>query len=257
MDNEKNVNSEQIVNPANDPKEIGRTLQKSRKSKGVTFETAHRATHVSMRYLHALENGDFSQFPAEVYITGSLRRYGAYLGLDTGKLLDDYYTLTGHKKENQLPAVSSGKPHARLLFVIIIAVTALIGAAMLLLKTHVAGPSSTPAPSIQIAPPIEKSTTAPGTITTKKEPDQLKLEIKSTEDSWVRILSDGVLLFEGIIYPGKPGEWTAKNDFLVKIGYTPGVKIKLNGVDIDATRGDTQDVNTIILNHNSLKNNKQ
>ena len=46
-----------------------------------------RDTHVSKRYLHALEMEDFAIFPAPVYARGFLRTYSRYLGLNPEELI--------------------------------------------------------------------------------------------------------------------------------------------------------------------------
>lgn len=67
--------------------ELGNTLSRSRRARGLTLEEAERDTHVSRRYLQALETEDFNVFPAPVYARGFLRTYARYLGLNPDELL--------------------------------------------------------------------------------------------------------------------------------------------------------------------------
>ena len=67
--------------------ELGNTLSRARRARGITLEDAERDTHVSRRYLQALETEDFSVFPAPVYARGFLRTYSRYLGLNPDELL--------------------------------------------------------------------------------------------------------------------------------------------------------------------------
>ncbi len=67
--------------------ELGNTLSRARRARGITLEDAERDTHVSKRYLQALENEDFSSFPAPVYARGFLRTYSRYLGLNPEELI--------------------------------------------------------------------------------------------------------------------------------------------------------------------------
>ncbi len=67
--------------------ELGNTLSRARRARGITIEDAERDTHVSKRYLQALENEDFSAFPAPVYARGFLRTYSRYLGLNPEELI--------------------------------------------------------------------------------------------------------------------------------------------------------------------------
>lgn len=67
--------------------ELGNTLSRARRARGISLEEAERDTHVSRRYLQALETEDFSAFPAPVYARGFLRTYSRYLGLNPEELL--------------------------------------------------------------------------------------------------------------------------------------------------------------------------
>jgi hypothetical protein len=67
--------------------ELGNTLSRARRARAITLEDVERDTHVSRRYLQALENEDFSIFPAPVYARGFLRTYSRYLGLNPDELV--------------------------------------------------------------------------------------------------------------------------------------------------------------------------
>ncbi|HLF71837.1 MAG TPA: helix-turn-helix transcriptional regulator, partial [Dehalococcoidia bacterium] len=67
--------------------ELGNTLSRARRARGITIEDAERDTHVSRRYLQALETEDFALFPAPVYARGFLRTYSRYLGLNPEELM--------------------------------------------------------------------------------------------------------------------------------------------------------------------------
>jgi transcriptional regulator with XRE-family HTH domain len=67
--------------------ELGNTLSRARRARGITLEDAERDTHVSRRYLSALESEDFGSFPAPVYARGFLRTYSRYLGLNPDELI--------------------------------------------------------------------------------------------------------------------------------------------------------------------------
>ncbi|MDR2343581.1 MAG: helix-turn-helix domain-containing protein [Spirochaetaceae bacterium] len=76
-----------------DTRGIGEKLRGERENKGLSVGDVVRETNISRRYITALEQEDFSQFPAETYILGFLRNYGEYLGLDIKKLTAQYRIL--------------------------------------------------------------------------------------------------------------------------------------------------------------------
>ncbi len=70
---------------------VGETLQAARERKGVDLYRAERDTKIRLRYLSALEDGDYDELPAPVYVKGFLRNYAIYLGLDPEELLDRWH----------------------------------------------------------------------------------------------------------------------------------------------------------------------
>jgi cytoskeletal protein RodZ len=67
---------------------IGETLQAARERKGVDLYRAERDTKIRLRYLSALEDGDYAELPAPVYTKGFLRNYAIYLGLEPEDILE-------------------------------------------------------------------------------------------------------------------------------------------------------------------------
>jgi cytoskeletal protein RodZ len=62
-------------------------LTAARERKGVDLVRAERDTKIRVRYLSALENGDYRDLPGAVYTKGFLRNYAIYLGLDPEDVL--------------------------------------------------------------------------------------------------------------------------------------------------------------------------
>jgi cytoskeleton protein RodZ len=66
---------------------IGQQLRQAREERQISLEQAAQATHIRLRYLEALEAGDFAALPSEVQARGFLRSYASYLNLDANALL--------------------------------------------------------------------------------------------------------------------------------------------------------------------------
>src|SRR5688572_27339737 len=90
--------------------ELGNTLSRARRARGITIEDAERDTHVSKRYLQALETEDFSIFPAPVYARGFLRTYSRYLGLNPEELVRVFPNGDLTVDITPLPSVSRPQP---------------------------------------------------------------------------------------------------------------------------------------------------
>jgi len=72
---------------------LGEKLKTAREARDLDYEQASRDTNIAIRYLEALEAEHFDSFPGEPYITGFLRTYGAYLGIDAQELISLYRAL--------------------------------------------------------------------------------------------------------------------------------------------------------------------
>jgi len=72
---------------------FGEKLRKTRESLDYSIEQASRDTNISKRYLIALENEDFSEFPGETYLKGFLMNYAEYLGLEGEELVNIYKNM--------------------------------------------------------------------------------------------------------------------------------------------------------------------
>jgi hypothetical protein len=85
--------------------ELGTSLSQARLARGFTLEEVERSTRISKRFLIALEEHDYSVFPAPVYARGFLRIYCRFLGIDPEEQLSQL-PLAWTQTTPQLPQVS-------------------------------------------------------------------------------------------------------------------------------------------------------
>lgn len=69
-------------------------MRQAREMENILLEEAANDIKISKRYLEALEENDYSIFPAPIYIRGFLSNYARYLGLDPKAILEQYNKLT-------------------------------------------------------------------------------------------------------------------------------------------------------------------
>src|ERR671920_1712169 len=72
-------------------------LAAARERKGVDLVRAERDTKIRIRYLSALESGDYRDLPGAVYTKGFLRNYAIYLGLDPEDVLRQWRRERGEQ----------------------------------------------------------------------------------------------------------------------------------------------------------------
>jgi cytoskeletal protein RodZ len=88
---------------------IGQQLRQRREERQLSLEQVAQATHIRLRYLQALEAGEFGVLPSEVQRRGFLRSYANFLNLDANALLAAGQTETASPLQ---PAPGSVQPHA-------------------------------------------------------------------------------------------------------------------------------------------------
>src|SRR5205085_1717544 len=84
-------------------------LTMARERKGVDLVRAERDTKIRVRYLSALEQGDYRDLPGAVYTKGFLRNYAIYLGLDPEDVLRQWRRERGEATAPE-PAIIPPRP---------------------------------------------------------------------------------------------------------------------------------------------------
>lgn len=89
-------------------KRVGTILKEAREERKLSVKEVGRETNITPKYIDALENEDYAQFPGETYLLGFLRSYSEYLNLDTDHLLNLY---RGHQIDlSEAPLKELTKP---------------------------------------------------------------------------------------------------------------------------------------------------
>jgi cytoskeletal protein RodZ len=229
---------------------VGEVLRNEREKKGLSVKEIEIATSIRSLYITAIEEGNYSIIPGEVYLKGFIRNYSNYLGLDGQEIMDLYRqnqlpvapvneTITPKKKE---PPSEQEQPTKRntngikwmtvsLLFICV------AGGAWWLLDSSksIEEPKITkqvqPAPKTPAEPTPEK-VPAPTTPSMPSVPVQSKpvvITAKYTEQCWTSVTADNKNIFEGIPKEGDTITWEAEQNVTIKAGNAGGVDITYNG----------------------------
>ncbi len=94
-------------------KDIGRELKAKREELGLSLAQAQADTKIRRRYLEALESGDDSPIPGEVYVKGFLRFYANYLGLDGWDMVRRYREWKEAAAADVAPGPAKGHGQAK------------------------------------------------------------------------------------------------------------------------------------------------
>ena len=85
-------------------------MKTARHEHGFRLSDVARELRISGDYLKLLESGEFDQLPAPTYVSGFLRSYGKFVGLDGAELASRFYALQDHassKMDYKLPATAA------------------------------------------------------------------------------------------------------------------------------------------------------
>ena len=78
-----------------------------RRNRGITLEQIAMSTKISVRALHAIEQGDFRKLPGGIYNTSYIRQYARAIDYDESVLLAYYQQQIS--SETPRPAAQSDK----------------------------------------------------------------------------------------------------------------------------------------------------
>lgn len=135
-------------------------LAAARERKGVDLVRAERDTKIRVRYLSALERGDYRDLPGAVYTKGFLRNYAIYLGLDPEDVLRQWRRERGEQTAPEaviVPPRPLEEPSRPLHFSPSVVVAALLTAGVILFFVYLGSQL------LRYSKPPELSVTKPAT----------------------------------------------------------------------------------------------
>ena len=265
-------------------KEIGNELRKRRELLSLHLDEVERNTHVKAHYLDALERGALDDLPSTVQTRGMLSNYATFLDLDVDELLLRFADAlqARHRERNPYkPARKSGQPvianmppmrsfiAGDMIFGVGMAIL-LVGFAiwgvsrvMTIQSQREVKPTALSISDVLLASPDPSSFTAtptflpveafPGEATVTVEiPTQnvnaeVQLNLVAVERTYMRVVVDGEVEFEGRVVPGNAYPFEAESQIEVLVGSGAAIRTVYNGRDLGLMGTFGQVVNTIYM----------
>lgn len=233
---------------------VGKKLAAERRSQSKTLVEIVNTTKIMGRILESLENERWDELPAPPYVKGYIQNYAQALGLDPRPLIEEY------QKDIMSAAPAAAKyplrnlperqvvPHRHEVHAIPTkAIIAVVGAFVLVVLalwaiSALVDRDDTPPP---IAPETTSTPIAPGesgetstsVATTPTDVPEgafaLALSVAPGDSSWVRVLVDGLVAYEGTLPGGEDKSWTVTSSAVVRVGKPTAVTVTRDGKTLD------------------------
>jgi Helix-turn-helix domain len=81
-----NTRASEVVLPQPE-QDVGGMLRDGREAQAISKQAVADALHIPLIFVEALEKGNWSVMPAEVYARGYVRKYAEYLGFDVASIM--------------------------------------------------------------------------------------------------------------------------------------------------------------------------
>ncbi|MCF6093156.1 DUF4115 domain-containing protein [Microaerobacter geothermalis] len=85
--------------------ELGELLKRTRMEKNISLAEVQEHTKIQVRYLEAIENGQWNILPGKFYTRAFIKKYAEFLGMDYHELRDQYQHLFPQNEEEELQPV--------------------------------------------------------------------------------------------------------------------------------------------------------
>ena len=267
-------------------KDIGNFLRERREARGISLIEAEKDSKIRKKYLQALEEGNIDAIPGKTYLIGYLRNYSKYLGIDeenVNQIIQTYNDLEKQKaglektKENKIylktkdrSIFEKKKLFFPIKYVYLTSFVLIIFIGLFLLNRSLREAQDFPVPSPEIGNEtdinIEEKANDISTLTEELIESEAEAIIAeySTQDSvlaeklpilkliandktWVKILSEDKIIFEGIIFKGEEFFWETDQALEIVTEYPTKIEAYYNDEIIEINEGT---INNYLLKYN-------
>ncbi|KKM13109.1 hypothetical protein SY88_00715 [Clostridiales bacterium PH28_bin88] len=231
--------------------QIGEQLRQARTAKGLSLGQVEEATKIRVRYLEALEHGDYDVLPGRVYTVGFLRSYARYLDLDAESLVNRYRKETearySQQRHDTLTAgagiPSRERSQTGRILVVLLLIGILLSGAFLVYRMF-APDQQPPPPGLPSAPSskeqprdVTPEKTYPVQVTGPTEQAVLPTEVEiallvESDKCWIEVEVDGRQDFTGTLYAKDERTYSAEKSIKLILGNTGVVRVIFNGNDL-------------------------
>ncbi len=221
------------------PGAIGQALRHRRLQKNITVEDVAAATRVQAKFLKALEDENWADLPARVYLEGFLAKYAEYLGLDGPDLVRQWRSGAGDGEKpsfthpKPVPEALEGKSlfHVRLP-ILFLALAFLLLAGFYFYRSQQDRARNVPLSlsAVNETEPLRPLASAVWTEPAAPFPADHTASVRALEMVWLRVWSDGAVRFEGTLAKGETRRWPFQSSLRIRAGSLSHLSAEIDGV---------------------------
>ncbi|GAC1405709.1 MAG: hypothetical protein NVSMB52_19480 [Chloroflexota bacterium] len=211
--------------------ELGELLRSTRQKRNLSLLDVADATRIKVKFLEALEQGDYHLLPGTAYTTGFLRNYAGYLGLHPDDAIAEYYSSRPSPEPTVKAATrvlaSGHERHNRKRLGWALGVVVMLFVAAYTVKQY-NDTYAHPAPQVNITP-ANLGASLPHSIA-HPVARVFKVRLVATGPVWVRVTADGRRVFDGIMRARRPiHAWSVHRSIYVFTYNGPRIRVLYNG----------------------------
>jgi len=273
-------------------KDIGNFLRERREARGISLIEAEKDLKIRKKYLQALEDGNIDVIPGKTYLIGYLRNYSKYLGIDDENIIQIIQTYKNlEKQKTDLKETKEEKIYLKrkdrsifekkkfffpIKYVYLTSFVLIIFIGLLLLSRSLKEAQDFPIPSPEIGKEtdinIEEETDDISALTEELIESEAEaiiaeystqesvlaeklpiLKLIASDKTWVKILSEDKIIFEGILFEGEEFFWETDQTLEIITEYPTKIETYYDDESIEISKG-TIDNYLLKYNFNPAQN---
>jgi len=273
-------------------KDIGNFLRERREARGISLIEVEKDLKIRKKYLQALEEGNIDVIPGKTYIIGYLRNYSKYLGIDeenVNQIIQTYRNLERQKvglEETKKESIYLRRKNKSIFerkrvffplkYIYLTSFVLIIFIGLFLLSRSLREAQDFPVPSPEIGNEtdiiIEEKTDAISTLTEEFIESEAEaiiaeyltedsvlaeklpiLKLIANERTWLKIISEDKIIFEGILFNGEEYFWETDQALEIITEYPTKIEAYYDDESIEINKG-TIDNYLLKYNFNPAQN---
>lgn len=217
--------------------EMGAKLAAARQEKALSIDDVVVLTKIPGRLLKAIEDGNLDDLPESVYVQSFIRQFANTLGWNGVEFSRDfpvaYETITSPLTEKKY-SVSLLRPvHLYMLYIAVIfsAVTTLsqwLNDSTITASNQITTQSTGLSEKVNDKTELESISNTSKSAQSAINSESINIGITVKASSWIRVVTDGKMAFEGVLPPGAKRNWNAQEQLMIKTDNAGGVLMSIN-----------------------------